>query len=78
MRVYEIDHEKKEYNTECGIFKEGDYVQVTLIGEMSPTKYELVTVSQDGAHSFFLLYDHETGQTTTQADVEIDDMIKVS
>ena len=26
MRVYDIDREKKEYNTECGIFKEGDQI----------------------------------------------------
>ena len=30
MRVYDIDREKKEYNTECGIFKEGDQARYQL------------------------------------------------
>lgn len=75
MRVYDIDRE--EYNTECGIFKSGDQVQVTLYDETSPTKYELLSVAQDAGHAFFLFYNVETGDTVTQADVEIDDMIKV-
>ena len=30
MRVYEINKEKAEINTECGLVHEGDFVQVTL------------------------------------------------
>lgn len=44
MRVYDIDREKKEYNTECGIFKEGDQVQVTLFDASFPTKYQILNV----------------------------------
>ena len=78
MRVYDIDREKKVYNTECGIFKKGDQVQVTLYDATAPTKYEILNVAQDAGHAFFLFYNEETGDTVTQADVEIDDMIKVS
>ena len=40
MRVYDIDREKKEYNTECGIFKEGDQVQAgDLLGYMGDSGY---------------------------------------
>lgn len=77
MRVYDIDREKKEYNTECGIFKEGDQVQVTLFDASFPTKYQILNVSEDGGHAFFLFHNEETGDIITQADVEIDYMIKV-
>ena len=56
MRVYDIDREKKEYNTECGIFKEGDQVQVTLFNASFPTKYQILNVSEDGGHAFFLFH----------------------
>lgn len=78
MRVYDINREKKEINTECGLFQEGDYVQVTLLGENTPTKYQLVGVFQDGIRTFFLLHNEECGMTTTEADVDIDDMIKIA
>lgn len=55
MRVYEINKEKAEINTECGLFHEGDFVQVTLLGETTPIKYQLIGVSQDGIRTFFLI-----------------------
>ena len=78
MRVYDINREKKEYNTECGLFHDGDFVQVTLLGENNPTKYQLLSASQDGIRTFFLLHNEECGMTTTEADVNIDDMIKIA
>ena len=77
MRVYEINKEKAEINTECGLFHEGDFVQVTLLGETTPIKYQLIGVSQDGIRTFFIFYNAECGMTKTEADVDIDDMIKV-
>ena len=73
MRVYDFNREKQEINTECGLFHEGDYVQVTLLGENTPIKYQLVGVSQDGIRTFFLLHNEEC-----EADVDIDDMIKIA
>ena len=39
--------------------------------------YDILNVSEDGGHAFFLFHNEETGDIITQADVEIDDMIKV-
>ena len=50
---------------------------MTLFDASFPTKYQILNVSEDGGHAFFLFHNEETGDTITQADVEIDDMIKV-
>ena len=51
--------------------------ETSAAGETTPIKYQLIGVSQDGIRTFFLFYNAECGMTKTEADVDIDDMIKV-
>ena len=77
MRIYDYDKQSQTLNTECGLFKIGDTVQLTEIDSQNTIRTSLYGARMDSTEYTLAFFDKACGMPLYLSEHEIDDMIKV-